>query len=76
VTGAPRQYVQDRIRARSADVAAFLADPQTYIYVCGLKGMEDGVAQAFHDVCRQHGLDWEVLLPQLRSEGRYHLETY
>jgi benzoyl-CoA 2,3-dioxygenase component A len=76
VAGAPRQYVQDRIRARSADVAAFLADPQTYIYVCGLKGMEDGVAQAFHDVCRQHGLDWGVLLPRLRSEGRYHLETY
>ncbi len=50
--------------------------PQTYIYVCGLKGMEEGVAQAFHDVCSLHGLDWEALLPRLRSEGRYHVETY
>ncbi len=76
VPGAPKRYVQDLIRARGEDVARMLADEQTHIYICGLRGMEDGVAQAFRDVCRGHGLDWDALLPGLRAQGRYHLETY
>lgn len=74
--GEPKRYVQDRIRERGADVARLIADPDTFVYVCGLKGMEDGVAQAFADVCRAHGHDWDALLPSLRQQGRYHLETY
>ncbi len=76
VPGQPRQYVQDLIRARGGDVARRLADPQTFIYVCGLKGMEQGVADAFREVCTNHGQDWDALLPALRAQGRYHLETY
>jgi benzoyl-CoA 2,3-dioxygenase component A len=76
VSGQPKQYVQDLIRTRAADVARLLADENCYVYVCGLKGMEDGVAAAFRDVCAQRGMDWDALLPQLRERGRYHLETY
>ena len=76
IAGKPKQYVQDLIRERSADVARLLGDENCYIYVCGLKGMEAGVADAFRDACRQHGTDWEALLPSLREKGRYHLETY
>ncbi|HYT98513.1 MAG TPA: benzoyl-CoA 2,3-epoxidase subunit BoxA [Casimicrobiaceae bacterium] len=76
VPGKQKQYVQDLIRERSADVARFLGDENCYIYICGLKGMEEGVAEAFHDVCRRHAMDWEAMLPSLREKGRYHLETY
>ncbi|CAG0997730.1 benzoyl-CoA 2,3-epoxidase subunit A [Burkholderiales bacterium] len=76
VPGAPKRYVQDRIRERGADVAKLLADPDTYVYICGLKGMEEGVAQALADVCREQGLDWDAIMPVLREQGRYHLETY
>ena len=76
VPGQPKQYVQDLIRRRSDDVARMLRDDQCYIYVCGLKGMEEGVAEAFRDICRQNGMDWDALLPSLLSGGRYHLETY
>ena len=76
VPGKAKQYVQDLIRARATDVARLLADEDCFIYVCGLKGMENGVAQAFRDVCRQHGMEWDALLPKLRESGRYHLETY
>jgi benzoyl-CoA 2,3-dioxygenase component A len=74
--GEPRRYVQDRIRERGADVAKLLADDETYVYICGLKGMELGVDAAFAAVCREHGLDWQELLPRLRQSGRYHVETY
>ncbi|HSU44598.1 MAG TPA: benzoyl-CoA 2,3-epoxidase subunit BoxA [Casimicrobiaceae bacterium] len=74
--GKPRRYVQDLIRERSQDVARLLADDDCYIYVCGLKGMEAGVAEAFAHVCREHHLDWEALLPSLLEKGRFHMETY
>ncbi|MFO1306954.1 MAG: benzoyl-CoA 2,3-epoxidase subunit BoxA [Burkholderiales bacterium] len=76
VPGEPKRYVQDRIRERASDVATLVADPDTYVYVCGLKGMEEGVAQALADACRARGLDWDAMLPALREQGRYHLETY
>jgi benzoyl-CoA 2,3-dioxygenase component A len=77
VPGEPRQYVQDLIRARARDVAARLADPECHVYICGLKGMETGVDEAFRDACRQQGARaWEDLLPELRAQGRYHVETY
>ncbi len=76
VPGKPRRYVQDLLRERGPDVAARLRDPDCYIYICGLKGMEEGVAAAMRDICDVHGLDWDALLPALRDGGRYHLETY
>jgi benzoyl-CoA 2,3-dioxygenase component A len=74
--GEERRYVQDRIRERGKDVARLLADAETHVYICGLKGMELGVDAAFAEVCREHGLDWQELLPRLRQGGRYHVETY
>ena len=76
VPGDPKKYVQDRIRERSADVARLLQDKNCYVYICGLKGMEHGVDEAFRDACREQGNDWEALLPTLRANGRYHVETY
>ena len=76
VPGEPKRYVQDRIRERGADVARLLADANCYVYICGLKGMEQGVDEAFRDACRAQGEDWDRLLPELRAQGRYHVETY
>ena len=76
VAGQQKRYVQDLIRERSADVARLLADENCFVYICGLKGMETGVAEAFRDVCDRHAMNWETLLPALRQSGRYHLETY
>jgi benzoyl-CoA 2,3-dioxygenase component A len=64
------------IRARPADVARLLQDENCYIYVCGLKGMEEGVKNAFREVCASNGMDWDVLQPQLLAKGRFHIETY
>ena len=72
----PKRHVQDLIRERGKDVAKMLHDPDCYIYVCGLKGMEAGVNEAFTDVCRSHDLEWVKLLEELKHESRYHVETY
>jgi benzoyl-CoA 2,3-dioxygenase component A len=74
--GQSKRYVQDLMRERSADLVALLKDPNTYIYVCGLKSMEEGVVLALRDVVTQAGLSWESLGSSLQQEGRLHLETY
>jgi benzoyl-CoA 2,3-epoxidase subunit A len=73
---APKQYVQDLMRQRRADVAALLNDDNTYIYVCGLKGMEAGVIDALKDIATDAGMDWAALSQAMKQQGRVHLETY
>ncbi|WP_312434058.1 benzoyl-CoA 2,3-epoxidase subunit BoxA [Achromobacter sp.] len=74
--GQPKRYVQDLIRERGAQVRELLADRNTCIYVCGLKGMEVGVLDALREVVVQSGEDWSILHEALRREGRLHFETY
>ncbi len=76
VAGQRKRYVQDLLRERGADVAARLRDENCFVYICGLKSMEEGVTRALRDICSGHDLDWDGLLPALRDGGRYHLETY
>ncbi|MBS0315989.1 MAG: benzoyl-CoA 2,3-epoxidase subunit BoxA [Proteobacteria bacterium] len=74
--GQPKTYVQDRMRARAADLAPLLQDSNAFFYVCGLKSMEEGVVLALRDVAQQAGLSWDAIAAALKSEGRLHLETY
>ncbi len=74
--GQPKRYVQDAMRERAADLALLLKDANTFIYVCGLKSMEDGVVLALRDVAQQAGMAWDALAVALKNEGRLHLETY
>jgi benzoyl-CoA 2,3-dioxygenase component A len=76
LAGKPRRYVQDVIREQAAGVGALLEDPQTCIYVCGVRGMEAGVLEALALAAGTRGLDWELLQARLRQEGRLHLETW
>ncbi|MEO1495426.1 MAG: benzoyl-CoA oxygenase, partial [Pseudomonadota bacterium] len=72
----PKEYVQDRMLDETAAVADLLADPATHIYICGLKGMEDGVEQALTTIADSIGQPWTALRDKMRDEGRYHVETY
>lgn len=76
IPGAPREYVQDRMAAEPALVAERLSDPRTHVYVCGLRGMEEGVERAFAAIAAGAGLDWPTLRAEMREAGRYHVETY
>ena len=76
VAGVPKRYVQDRMRERAADLAELLGNPNTCVYVCGLKSMEEGVVLALRDIADESGLSWDTLGATLKREGRLHLETY
>ncbi|WP_417626045.1 benzoyl-CoA 2,3-epoxidase subunit BoxA [Pararhodobacter aggregans] len=76
IPGVDKEYVQDRMMVEQEAVANLLADPQTHIYICGLRGMEQGVELAFKNIAESTGLAWEATRDAMRDEGRYHVETY
>jgi len=72
----PKEYVQDRMEAEPELIAGMLTDPKTHIYICGLRGMEQGVERALASIAESIGEPWETLRDTLRDDGRYHVETY
>ena len=72
----PKEYVQDRMRTRGAEIAALLAKNSLHIYVCGLRGLEEGMEFALTEIAHAHGIDWLALRDRMRNEGRFHVETY
>ncbi len=74
--GQSKEYVQDRMRTEEDVVAEMLQDPNTHIYICGVKAMEDGVERAFTNIAESIGHQWRNLRDVMRDEGRYHVETY
>ena len=74
--GQDKEYVQDRITAEQEAVADLLADDRTHIYICGLRGMEEGVEKAMTSIAESMGVQWATLRDTMREDGRYHVETY
>lgn len=76
IPGAAKEYVQERMIVEQDAVAELLQDSKTHIYICGLRGMEEGVERAFANIAESIGLSWQNLRDTMREEGRYHVETY
>jgi benzoyl-CoA 2,3-dioxygenase component A len=72
----PKEYVQDRMMVEDEVIAGMLHDPKTHIYICGLRGMEEGVEKAFANIAESAGLPWTATRDAMREDGRYHVETY
>ncbi len=53
-----------------------MTQPNTLIFLCGMKGMETGVNEAFQDLAAQHGNDWSTQRAQLVAEKRWRVEVY
>lgn len=71
-----RMYVQHRLQEHAETIFNLLKDPRTYIYMCGLRGMEPGVMDGLAAAAQSQGVDWEGFLADLKSQGRWHVEVY
>ena len=72
----PKAYVQDHLLAEGERVSELLRDEDTYIYICGLRAMEEGVEAALDQIAESAGMEWSTVKAKMREEGRYHVETY
>jgi ferredoxin--NADP+ reductase len=71
-----RMYVQHKLYENREELLKLLLEPNTYFYVCGLRGMEDGILEAMKQAAIDSDIDWNVLLASLKSEHRWHIEVY
>ncbi|MEE9313598.1 MAG: benzoyl-CoA 2,3-epoxidase subunit BoxA [Rhizobiaceae bacterium] len=74
--GEEKRYVQDQLREMEDEISALLEDPNGYIYICGLRAMEEGVDAAMTNIAEIIGQQWHALRDTMRDEGRFHVETY
>lgn len=71
-----RMYVQHRIAEHSDELWKLITNGNTYTYICGLRGMEDGIDAAFTPIAAANNLSWPEYQKQLKLDGFWHVETY
>jgi ferredoxin--NADP+ reductase len=71
-----KMYIQNRVAENAAELWQLMQKPNTHTYMCGLKGMEDGIDQALSAEASQHGVDWVEFRKQMKRDHRWHVETY
>lgn len=72
----PREYIQDLLIQRSAEVSDLLRDERCFIYLCGMRGMEEAVLRAFAAAVGLDDSAWREFEVELRERCRLHIETY
>jgi ferredoxin--NADP+ reductase len=71
-----RMYIQHRVAEHAAELWDLMQKPNTHTYMCGLKGMEDGIDEALSAAAAGKGVDWVEFRKQMKKDHRWHVETY
>ena len=71
-----RMYIQDRVLEHADEIFSMIENPKTYVYLCGLRGMEPGIDEAMTAAAEARGMDWAEMRPQLKKAHRWNVETY
>ncbi|PCJ62493.1 MAG: ferredoxin--NADP(+) reductase [Planctomycetota bacterium] len=72
-----KKYVYHLIEEQKEKVWKLLMKQSTYLYFCGLKGMEKGVENVFDDIAKENGVDWEEFYRKMKKDDkRCHVEVY
>lgn len=71
-----RMYVQHRLQEHADVLFNLLQNPNTYLFICGLKGMETGIIEGLEQAAAQQGIDWNEFFETLKAEKRWLVEVY
>ncbi|XHX81116.1 MAG: ferredoxin--NADP reductase [Stenomitos frigidus ULC029] len=71
-----RMYIQHRVAEHAEEIYKLLQEDKTHVYICGLKGMEDGIDAALSVEATKAGREWKEYQRELKKAGRWHVETY
>lgn len=69
-------YIQHRVAEYADEIWGMLQEPKTHAYMCGLRGMEDGIDAALSVAAAKQGINWSDYQKDLKKQGRWHVETY
>ncbi|MGC1309703.1 MAG: ferredoxin-NADP reductase [Phormidesmis sp.] len=71
-----RMYIQHRVAENAERLWKMVQNDDTYVYICGLKGMEDGIDEAMAVEAEKAGVDWSEYRRTLKKAHRWNVETY
>lgn len=69
-----RMYIQDRVAEHADELWKLVKEEKTHTYICGLKGMEDGIDAAMTAAAEKEGVNWKEYQRSIKE--RWHVETY
>lgn len=71
-----RMYIQDRVAEHADELWKLIKEEKTHTYICGLRGMEEGIDAALTAAAAKEGVTWSDYQKQIKKAGRWHVETY
>ncbi len=71
-----RMYIQHRVAENAERLWKMVQNDNTYVYICGLKGMEDGIDEAMAVEASKAGVEWSEYRRTLKKAHRWNVETY
>ncbi len=71
-----KMYIQHRVAEHADELWEMMQKPNTHTYMCGLKGMEDGIDEALSAAAAKKGVNWDEFRKQMKKDHRWHVETY
>lgn len=69
-----RMYIQHRVAEHADEIWNMVKQEKTHVYICGLKGMEDGIDAAMAAAAAKEGVVWKDYQRSIKE--RWHVETY
>ncbi|KAL2497576.1 Ferredoxin--NADP reductase [Abeliophyllum distichum] len=71
-----KMYIQTRMAQYAEELWELLKKDNTYVYMCGLKGMEKGIDDIMVSLAAKEGIDWIDYRKQLKRAEQWNVEVY
>lgn len=71
-----KMYIQTKMAEYAEELWELMQDDKTHVYMCGLKGMESGMAECFGPIAEKNGIVWTEFAKAMKKADRYHVEVY
>lgn len=71
-----KMYIQTKMAEYKEELWDLMQKENTHIYMCGLKGMEAGMAECFSEIAEKNGKVWADFAKEMKKAKRYHVEVY
>ncbi|KAH9662728.1 Ferredoxin--NADP reductase leaf isozyme 1 [Citrus sinensis] len=71
-----KMYIQTRMAEYANELWELLKKDNTYVYMCGLRGMEKGIDDIMVSLAANDGIDWLDYKKQLKKAEQWNVEVY
>ncbi|WVZ12217.1 hypothetical protein V8G54_016747, partial [Vigna mungo] len=71
-----KMYIQTRMAQYAEELWELLKKDNTFVYMCGLKGMEQGIDDIMVSLAAKDGIDWIDYKKQLKKAEQWNVEVY